>query len=253
MTGSPEGLFSLEGRSAVVTGASRGLGEMIAQALALAGADVIGLGRSSTPSLSQEHAFRYEQCDVNDQARFTGICEILFGQTGRLDVLVNAAGISLPKSDSPEAEVRRFEETVRTNLVAVFECCQIASEFMKRVDGGSIVNVTSIASHQGFPENPGYVASKGGLRSLTKALALDYASDGIRVNNLVPGYFRTDMTEASFADEDSRHERDRRTVLGRWGEPFDLAGAAVYLTSDASAYVTGSDLVVDGGWVAKGL
>jgi gluconate 5-dehydrogenase len=122
-----------------------------------------------------------------------------------------------------------------------------------RAAAPSIVNVTSIGSVLGMPGNPGYGAAKGGLRVLSKALAIDLAPLGIRVNNLAPGYIRTAMTEASWADPERRAQRERHTMLGRWGTPDDLVGAAIFLASDASAYVTGLDLFVDGGWTAKGM
>src|SRR5262245_57551582 len=127
----------------------------------------------------------------------------------------------------------------------------IASRWMS--NASSIVFVTSINSVLGFPGNPAYVAAKGGLRQLTKALALDLGSRGIRVNALAPGYIRTFMTESSYANTEQRAARTARTMLGRWGEPSDLVGAAIFLLSDASNYVTGQDLFVDGGWTAKGL
>jgi gluconate 5-dehydrogenase len=119
--------------------------------------------------------------------------------------------------------------------------------------GGAIINVASIGGLTGFPDNPGYVASKGGLRLLTKALAVDHGPRGIRVNTLVPGYIHTEMTAASYADPERHAQRAHHTCLGRWGEVEDLVGAAVFLASDASRYMTGQDLVIDGGWTAKGL
>src|SRR3546814_10706102 len=113
---------------------------------------------------------------------------------------------------------------------------------------GSVINVTSIGAELGFPGNPGYVASKGGVAAMTRALALDYGQQGIRVNNLVPGYIRTAMTEGSYADPESRPARAARTMLGRWGEQDELAGAAIFLASPASSYVTGRDVFVYGGW-----
>ena len=119
--------------------------------------------------------------------------------------------------------------------------------------GSSIINVTSIGSMLGFPENPGYIAAKGGLRMMTKALAVDYGTSGIRVNALAPGYIHTDMTAKSFANPEENERRRKHTCLGRWGTTEDLVGAAIFLASTASAYITGQDLIVDGGWTAKGM
>ena len=118
---------------------------------------------------------------------------------------------------------------------------------------GSIVAVTSIGSILAFPNNPGYIAAKGGLRMMSKALALDLGPSNIRVNSILPGYINTEMTATSYNDPISRESRASRTMLGRWGEANDLVGAAIFLASDASQYITGTDLIVDGGWTAKGL
>jgi gluconate 5-dehydrogenase len=118
---------------------------------------------------------------------------------------------------------------------------------------GSTFNITSIGAELGFPNNPAYVAAKGALKQLTKSMAFDLGSFGVRVNNLGPGYFRTDMANLSYNDPEKREARASRTLLGRWGEPEDLAGAVIFLASDASRYMTGQDLYIDGGWLAKGL
>lgn len=245
-------LFSLRGKVALVTGASRGIGAALVHALTGAGAYTVGLGRSGVPSSRFPDGADYRQCNILDANLFESVCASMVEAKGRLDILVNAAGITLPKSQDPDA-IDDFNRTLATNLVAAHHCCQVAAGHMKRTGGGSIVNITSIGSVLGFPDNPAYVASKGGLRSLTKALAMDFAADGIRVNNLAPGYVRTEMTDASFEDPARHAERLQHMIIKRWGIPEDLAGAAIFLASDASAYVTGIDLFVDGGWTAKGL
>lgn len=245
------GIFSLSGRVAIVTGASRGIGNAIARGLAGAGAEVVGLGRSRAVQVDTAH-FTYRTCDVTQSADFAKVAEAVFAKEGRIDILVNAAGITLPAQVAGDPSAA-FRQTIECNLTAVYDCCRAVVPYMLQGGYGSIINVTSIGALQGFPGNPGYVASKGGLASLTRALALDHGLQGIRVNNLVPGYVRTAMTEGSYADLDRRQARSSRTMLGRWGEADELAGAAVFLAAPASSYVTGIDLIVDGGWTAKGL
>jgi NAD(P)-dependent dehydrogenase (short-subunit alcohol dehydrogenase family) len=242
-------LFSLAAKIAVVTGASRGIGFALADGLAAAGAKVVGIARSPQPRMPFRNAVHYVSADVSHAIKpiFTKIAK----ENATIDVLVNAAGISLPTACMDEARLAVFEETLRINLVSPFACCLAAREYMRR--GSSIINITSIGSVLGFPDNPGYAAAKGGLRLMTKALAVDYGSLGIRVNALAPGYIRTDMTASSFADPDQNEQRLRHTCLDRWGTIEDLVGAAIFLASDASAYITGQDLIVDGGWTAKGL
>ncbi|MGV7214044.1 SDR family oxidoreductase [Bradyrhizobium sp. UFLA05-112] len=239
--------FSLADKIAVVAGASRGIGAAIAAGLKDAGADVFGLSRSGTAP----QGVTAIACDLSDDAAIAHAFGIVGAQHRRLDVLVNAAGISLP-AQSAESELARFRATVATDLTGVYATILAAHPLMK-ASGGSIINVTSINSVRGFPGNPGYVAAKAGLAGLTRALAADYAADGIRVNALAPGYVATEMTAKSFADPAMHEDRRRHTILGRWGQPADMVGAAVFLASQASAYVTGQEIFVDGGWTAKGL
>jgi gluconate 5-dehydrogenase len=240
----------LAGKTAVVTGASRGIGFGIAEAFAKWGAKVVAFARSPSPGKPYAvTGIEYRSADItNDMnAEFAELSE----RYGVLDILVNAAGVTLPSGTDEAQSKTAFEKTVAVNLVAAYGVCRAARPFMK--SGGSIINVTSIGSLLGFPRNPGYVASKGGLRMMTKALALDYGAEGIRVNALVPGYIHTAMTHSSFTDLELHEQRRRHTCLGRWGTVDDLVGPAIFLASDASAYITGQDLIVDGGWTAKGL
>jgi len=245
-------LFSLSGRVAIVSGGSRGLGAAIAAGLARAGASTIALARSEVGQVTPADGVTYRTCDVTEAGAFEAVVAEIEAQFGRLDILVNAAGVTRQAPAGLQSQVD-FEATLTANLSAAYATCAAAAAAMRKSGGGSIINVTSIGSVLGFPGNPGYVAAKGGLRMLTRALAMDLADWRIRVNNLAPGYIRTEMTEASWADPERHEARRRHTMLGRWGEPGDLVGAAIFLASDASAYVTGQDLFVDGGWTAKGL
>ncbi|MDA9450475.1 MULTISPECIES: SDR family oxidoreductase [Bradyrhizobium] len=240
--------FSLKDKIAVVTGASRGIGAAIATGLQDGGATVFGLSRSGTAP----QGVAALACDLSDDKAIESAFRTIAAQGGRIDALVNAAGISLPPQ-SAESELARFRATVATDLTGVYATILAAYPLLKKAGSAAIVNVTSINSIRGFPGNPGYVAAKAGLAGLTRALAADYAPDGIRVNALAPGYVATEMTAKSFADPVMHEERRRHTMLGRWGQPVDMVGAAVFLASEASAYVTGQEIFVDGGWIAKGL
>jgi gluconate 5-dehydrogenase len=242
-------LFSLNDHTILVTGASRGLGLALAKGLVHAGATVVGLSRSRPP---EDAEFIHVACDITDYKAFHTIIEDCQRQTGRIDGYLHVAGITVP-SPAGMQDIDVFRVTVELNLNAAYNCCRSVGKIMQHQSKGSMVVVTSIGAHQGFPGNPGYVASKGGLRMMSKALAADLGMYNIRVNTLAPGYFNTAMTKISHDDPVLYKERASRTILGRWGQENELVGAAIFLLSDASSYVTGTDLLVDGGWTAKGL
>jgi NAD(P)-dependent dehydrogenase (short-subunit alcohol dehydrogenase family) len=252
-----ERLFGLQDNVAIVTGAARGNGRAMSEALLGAGAslllvDVLGEIEQVATELQKKGT---EVCalriDATQEDAPEIICRSAKEAFGRIDILVNNAGIAVGH-DALTYPDDAWERTYQVNLKAPFRLSRAVAGAM-RDRGGSIINITSLNAEMAFPNNPAYVAFKGGLKQLTKALALDLAPYGIRVNSIGPGYMRTEMTKKSYSDPVLHEDRRRRTALGRWGEPSDLAGAVIYLASGASAYVTGADLYVDGGWLIKGL
>ena len=254
-----DNLFSLRGKVALVTGATRGLGRAVAEALLHAGATVV-LNGSNHERLAETArqflaaglpAVQYA-CDLSDAAQVKQLAEFVLLEQPRIDVLVNNAGVTFPHDliDYPD---EAWQKTFRINVDAPFQLARQLALRMKEQGGGSVINITSIGAELGFPNNPAYGAAKSALKQLTKSMAFDLGPFCIRVNNQGPGYFHTDMANLSYSDPERREARARRTMLGRWGEPEDLAGAVIFLASDASRYMTGQDLYIDGGWLAKGL
>jgi 2-deoxy-D-gluconate 3-dehydrogenase len=248
--------FRLGGKAALVTGASAGLGAAIATALAEAGADVACHGNSRSPEATCEAVVRAGRRalavvgDLSDKE----VPRRLVGQTlsefGRLDILINNAGI-IRRSPSVDYSEEDWAAVIEVNLNAVFRLSQLAGRHMVERGSGKIVNVASLLSFQGGLNVPAYAASKGGVAQLTKALANEWASKGVNVNAIAPGYMRTDNTAALQKDETRNRQILERIPAARWGEPKDLAGAAVFLASPASDYVNGHVLVVDGGWMGR--
>ncbi len=253
----PDKLFSLRAKVAVVTGAARGNGEAIARAFLEAGAvvyflDLLEKELSVLRRKIKSPRARFAVADVTDTAGMGRVLKEIFAREKRLDILVNNAGITLPEP-ARTYSADKWARTQAVNLEAPFRISQLAFPFLRRSGGGVIINLTSIHSELGGSDNPAYAASKGGLKQLTKSLALDWAKYNIRVNNLGLGYFRTAMTRRSYANPRLRALRSARMMLGRWGEGGDLAGPAVFLASDASRYMTGQDLYIDGGLLSKGI
>lgn len=250
--------FSLAGKVAIVTGAARGNGRAIAEGLLGAGAVVYFVDRlkieleETIRELGNEKA-KPIIADLSAREELDMIAPLVYKNEGRIDILVNNAGITAVHPSESHSE-EDWDTVLLINLKAPFLLSQnVVRVMIEKGEGGSIINITSLGAELGLGSVPGYTASKGGLKQLTKTFAADWAKYHIRVNNIGPGYMRTDMTKRSYADPELKKSRDNRIMLGRWGEPEDLAGPAVFLASDASAYITGQDIYVDGGWLAKGV
>jgi len=249
--------FKLDGKVALVTGASAGLGAAIAIALAEAGADVACHGNSRSPEATCEEIRKIGRTalpvtgDLSKADAPRAIFEETLEHFGRVDILVNNAG-TIRRAPAAEFSEDDWAFVLEVNLSSVFRLSQAAGRHMlERGVGGKIINIASLLSFQGGITVPSYAAAKGGVAQLTKALANEWAMSGINVNAIAPGYMRTDNTKALQADERRNRQILERIPAGRWGEPSDLAGAAVFLASAASDYVNGHVLVVDGGWMGR--
>lgn len=249
----PKQLFSLEGRRALVTGASRGLGQAIALSLAEAGADLVLTARDAnsldgTAGRVRALGRRAEQVSL-DQSRPEAL-DAAAAATEGIDVLVNNAGTErVCPSDKVRPEA--WDRIVDTNLRGAFFLSQAVARGMLERRRGSIVNMCSLTSFVGVPTAVPYGASKSGLLGMTRGLAAEWAPFGVRVNAVAPGYFRTAMTEAFYEDEAWSERMLGRIPMGRFGQGADLAGAVLFLASQASAYVTGQCIAVDGGFLAS--
>lgn len=248
--------FDLSGRTALVTGANTGLGQAIAVGLAGAGADIVAVGRSTPTETAQlvqaaGRALHAIPADLSSTGPIGGVVKQAVEAVGAIDILVNNAGI-IRRNDSLDFSEEDWDAVIDTNLKSAFFLSQaVARTWVDAGRGGKIINICSMLSFQGGIRVPSYTASKSGLAGLTKLLACEWAAKGINVNGIAPGYFATNNTEALRADETRNRDILARIPAGRWGEPSDLAGAAVFLASDAAAYVHGTVLAVDGGWLAR--
>lgn len=248
-------LFDVSDKTVVVTGASRGIGRAVAEGFLEHGASVVLTARSASLE-SQVAAYGSDRVlavpgDIGDPETAARICDETVTRFSTIDVLINNAALTLP--GAPPYDDATWQTTLDVNLSGAFRMAREAAAVMREHGGGSIINIASIAGKLGMPDNPSYQVAKAGLRQLSRAMARDFADDGIRVNAICPGYILTDMTRGSYEDPQRRAERTERTMLGRWGDPNELIGPCLFLASEASSYMTATDLFVDGGWSGKGM
>jgi len=249
-------MFRLDGKVALVTGSNRGLGAAIARALAGAGASVvlhdIAAPEETARRIGEETKARTHAlaADVSSRPQADRLIEEAVAAMGSLDILVNNAGI-IRRAPAVEHSDEYWDSVLEINLTAVFRLCRAAGAHMLKRGRGKIINIASLLSFQGGINVPSYAAAKGGVAQITKAFANEWAGSGVNVNAIAPGYMRTENTRPLFQDEPRRQAILERIPAGRWGEPEDLAGAAVFLAAPASDYVNGHVLVVDGGWMAR--
>ncbi|MGJ8454423.1 2-dehydro-3-deoxy-D-gluconate 5-dehydrogenase KduD [Pseudothermotoga sp. U03pept] len=250
--------FSLAGKVAIVTGASKGLGQAMAIGLAEAGADVVGVSRTieqqeQTKRSVEALGRRYLgiEVDLRELNKIGTIVDVTIEQFGTVDILINNAGI-IKRAPVSEYSEEDWDEVLDVNLKSVFLLSQrFARYLIEKQKKGKIINIASMLSFQGGIYTTAYTVSKHGILGLTRVLANELAKYGINVNAIAPGYMVTDNTEALRKDEKRYNEILSRIPMGRWGMPEDLKGAVVFLASEASNYVTGSVIVVDGGWLSR--
>ncbi|OHD03417.1 MAG: 2-deoxy-D-gluconate 3-dehydrogenase [Sphingopyxis sp. RIFCSPHIGHO2_01_FULL_65_24] len=249
------GLFDLSGKVALVTGANTGIGQGIALALAEAGADIAAAGRSAADeTVGKVEALGRKgenfAADLSSVTAVPPLVDAVLAAFGRIDILVNNAGI-IRRADAVDFTEEDWDAVMDTNLKTLFFLCQAAGKHMIARGSGKIINIASMLTFQGGIRVPSYTASKSGVGGLTKLLANEWAAKGIQVNAIAPGYIATNNTAALQGDETRNRQIMERIPAGRWGDPKDIGGAAVFLASAASDYVQGHILAVDGGWLAR--
>jgi NAD(P)-dependent dehydrogenase (short-subunit alcohol dehydrogenase family) len=252
----PTRMFRLDGRTAILTGASSGLGVVMAEALAGAGANVVLAARRAERIAELERSIQGAggqaiavPCDVSREGDVDRLIAAAQERFGSIDVLVNNAGVAHPQPAEQES-LDEFKRILDTNINGVFLCSQRCSRVMLAAGKGVIVNIASVLGMVGAGQIPqaSYTASKGAVVNLTRELAAQWARRGIRVNALLPGWFPSEMTAEMFDSDDGKRWIRTRTPMGRAGDPRELSGALLFLASDASSYVTGAMVLVDGGW-----
>ena len=247
--------FSLENKVALITGGTSGVGKMMALALARAGAFVwIASSRSKAEETLQEIKDQgckgaFIQADVTSTADLKNMVTQISKESGKIDILVNAAGINL-RTSAAELTLEEWQKTIDINLTAPFYLSKLVAELMTKNNWGRIINIASLQYLRAFDNSIPYGASKGGIMQLTRALAQAYSKNGVLVNAIAPGFFRTNLTESLFQDPEKLKNLAAKTMMDRNGEEKDIFGISVFLCSDANSYVTGQTIFLDGGFLA---
>ncbi len=250
------GSFSLEGKTAIVTGCAGGIGRGIAKGLAKAGADIIGIDLADMSVTAEAVAelgttFTAYSCDLSDETAVDGVWSDILSEGRDIDILVNNAGMQY-RENAYDYPTEVFDKIIDVNVRSMFLLSQrAANKFRGQGRGGKIINIASLFTTFGGVNVVGYTVSKHGVMGLTRALSNEFAKDGICVNAIAPGYIATDLTKSIWSDPERRAPMDARLPIGRWGTPDDFAGPAVFLASSASDYITGILLPVDGGYTAR--
>jgi len=243
-------MFSVEGFEIIIVGGSRGIGHALVNGFSKANAKVTIFDIDS-PQFDGN--YKFIKCDLGNINSIKLSLDEYHQDNRVAKVLINCAAITIPGESQFYSNDDWFK-SLSVNLSGTFFLCrELGKKMIQNSIHGSIINFTSIGAEQGFANNPGYAATKGGVKQLSKALAVEWGKHSIRVNNIVPGYTNTPMNSKSWNDKSLKKQRSDNTVLGRWAEPEEMVGPSIFLASDASSYITGTDLVVDGGWLAKGM
>ena len=242
-------LFNIKNFVTIVTGSGRSIGLKIAAGFYEYGAKVIRIDLN----LKKHKLYKFDDyiIDLTKEKLVDRCVNEIKHKYGRIDVLINNAGVTTNSTNFYDEKI--LKKTLSVNLIAAYNLSNKVCKIMSKRKKGSIINITSLAAERGFIGNPAYQVSKAGLKQLTKALACDWGQKNIRINNVCPGYIKTPMTMKSFKNPKLKKNRDERMILNRWGKPRDLVGPCIFLASDSSSYITGSDIIVDGGWLAKGM
>ncbi len=248
-------LFDLTGKVAIVTGAARGIGQSIAVELARKGANVVVSdiipGNSTVNQIKKlKRKSFFIKADVSKKQEVENLINETLKQFKKIDILVNNAGIFQP-SPTETLKEEDWEKTIDINLKGYFLCAQAVSKYMLKRKKGVIINIASVAGLEGYAQGASYCASKGGIINLTNSLAAEWGPKGIRVNSICPGIIETAMTKGMLTNKKTKQGMLMKIPLKRTGKPIDIAGAAVFLASDNSSYITGTEIIIDGGWTCS--